>query len=176
MAKAPTSKIKKEYKLDLFRTLNAIDTRQRDFFDKLNQEEKKAYAPLVTMRWISSCVDQSGYHEAYLHVVNEMVNQDFWRFSKEHQEFQHILLATCGMGVKVRHEWIPMCKNFKVGKLAEFLLQAFPGANALETHVIIQKHSVQDFQELVKTYGYDKNEEKEIVDQFKKVKIDANHD
>src|SRR3546814_9494510 len=40
--------------------------------------EKKAFSPLVIMRWISGVKGSREINEYYLQMVNEMINQNLW--------------------------------------------------------------------------------------------------
>ena len=41
-------------KLDIKRELNAVDRKVYDFYDKLSDEERKAFSPYVLMRYVSN--------------------------------------------------------------------------------------------------------------------------
>ena len=83
---------KKAYKLDMFgKVLPALDKGVKDFYNKLEDEEKKGYSALVLMRAMSSLGDQNPKAGYQLMIVNDFVNIGFWELSK-HTELQLSLI------------------------------------------------------------------------------------
>lgn len=156
-----------EKKLDIFRTLAAIDQRDYSFFEKLDDEEKKAFVPFIVARWMSSAPDQGGLHAYYLTVTNEMVNKNLWSLS-QHPELVWNQMAACGAGQKKRHEWIKGPVRGTKSKIDEFLKTLFFGVNQHELRIIKNKLDEKTFRELLQEYAYTEKDEKELVKQFKK--------
>lgn len=170
MAKKKLDTAINKEKLDLGQTLYALDMRNKAYYNNLSDEMKKKYAPPVLMRFMSSAANQGGLHEAHLTIVNDIVNQNFWSFSKNHKEFQHILLATCGLGKKQYHGWIPMPKGSNTDKLSIFIKQIYPDMNSTEFDLFISLNDSEDMRELAKSYALDDKETDDLVEQFEKVK------
>ncbi len=169
MAKKKTEIGKKQHKLDLSQVLYNLDTRNKAFYSNLSDEEKKGYTPLILMRFMSSAPNQGGLHEYHLEAVNEIVNRDFWSLSK-HPELQHKLLSICGVGKKQFHSWIPNSKKQTKTKLFDFLKKVLPDANDDEIALYLKINSLDDFKSLLKEYGLQDKEMKEILEQLKSVK------
>jgi len=159
MAKAP-------HKLDIFKTLTAIDRRKVDFYENLTAEEKKGFAVPVIMRWLSATQDQGGTHSYYLHMVNEFVNKNLWQLAGKHNELVYQLMASCGTGKKERHEWIKVNKT--KSKIDQWLTGKFPGSNALELKLIKRQLDREQFKELVQSYATPDKEEKALMLAWKK--------
>jgi hypothetical protein len=170
MAKKKLDKAMDKEKLDLGQTLYALDARNKKYYSELSDDMKKKYTPLILMRFMSSATNQGGMHEYHLSAVNDVVNQDFWLFSKHHTEFQHLLLSACGYGKKQFHGWIPMAKVKKMDKFREFVDQVHPGINDDEMKLFIMNHNVEDFEALVKSHGYQDDDVEQYVEQFKYAK------
>lgn len=175
MAKKKTDKISKP-KLDLGQTLYALDTRNLEYYNNLSDDDKKSYAPLILMRFMSSAPNQGSSHEYHILSVNELVNQDFWNFSKNHKELQHLLLSLCGIGNKQYHSWIAMPKKLNSEKLQKFIQMIHPGVNSLECELFIKNNTVEDLENLGKDYALDDKEIEELVKQFENVKTDASNE
>src|SRR5690606_21518731 len=103
MAKKGAGIDKPKNKLDLAQVLGALDFKKTDFYNNLDNDQKKAYSPFILMRYMSSCPDQGGLHEYHLLAVNDIINQDFWLLSKD-PEFQHLLLCLIGLKKKQFHK------------------------------------------------------------------------
>ena len=68
----------------------------------MSDDEKKKYAAVVLMRFMSSAPNQGGLHDFHLNAINDVVNENFWALSK-HPELQHMLMSVCGIGKKQFH-------------------------------------------------------------------------
>jgi hypothetical protein len=154
-----------EKKLDIFDEMAQADLGNKDFYAELEPELQKQFSPLVAMRWFSTVADNSQFKDYTLILTNEILNVDFWSL-KDHPELQWKLMSTCGVGKKLRHQWIPMPKRRKISKVAEFMLQWFPSANDQELHILTENLTREDFEQFVKSTGCTEEELKEVVDSF----------
>jgi hypothetical protein len=169
MAKAPAKK--KEYKLDLFgQTLPALNRGDLDFYDRCTEEERKEIQPLILMRWISG-VENSRLGGAYIGVMNEWVNKEFWTLSK-HPELQWKLMCVgniaCG-GRGQRHQWVPMIKNSSTNKLDSLILSLNPGLNDQELALVRTRLTKDSLKQLLRDMAMSDADMKPILDEFKKL-------
>jgi len=88
-----------KHKLDIFQTLNHISKKDRNFFKDLTDEEKKAFQPLVVMRWLSGTTDAR-----QVYFLNELVNP-FVFSMHTHKELIYYLMTTCTSGKSQRYTW-----------------------------------------------------------------------
>lgn len=86
-------------KLDIFRVLKALDDKDISFFSSLSDEEKKEFQPFLVARWLSGT-----YSKQQLYLINELVNQYLFSFSK-HKELLWYLLTICTTGKPQRYTW-----------------------------------------------------------------------
>lgn len=165
MAKKRIDTALKKPKLDLGNTLKAINMRDIKYYANLTDDERKGYAPLVLMRFMSSAPNQNDLHATMLHYINEVVNQDFWTLSKM-PDFQHILLSTCGLGQNIRHEWIAGPKKKKTEGLKNFLKLAHQDMNEQEFKLFLSMNTVEDFKDMAKGHALDDDEIEKLAEQF----------
>ena len=72
--------------LDIKSMMNAVDTRNKKWYDNLPAEDKKLYSPYMTMKWTASVEHkESAIHEFTIEEVNENVNKHLWTLSKSHK-------------------------------------------------------------------------------------------
>lgn len=154
-------------KLDIFRVLDNVDNRRYDFFDSLDEDEKKAFIPFIIMRWMSGATDQGGLHSYYLQVTNELVNKHLWDM-QDHPELLWKLMAACGAGKSKRHQWIKGPARGAKSKIDEVIKILFPSANKTEIRIIRQQLDEKSFQRLLQDYAYSEKDEKELLKQFRK--------
>lgn len=173
----------KKYKLDLFRLLKALDCRDFKFYSTLSEEEKKGFAGIVAMRWMSSAPysnqDDCEYH---ISAVNLIANNHFWNPEiKNHTELQYLLLACCGTGSdkrpqrapkwsKTKHEWIKGPSKKKDNKIIQMLKEYYPTANREELEMFFQINDIDDFINIAEILGYQDDQIKEIKTEIMRLK------
>lgn len=162
---------KQDYKLDIFKVLEAIDKRDFGFYKNLSDEEKKNFAGIVAMRWLSSVSGSKDLQEYYVLAVNETANKNFWSSGlKDHPELQYLTLARAGCGAKQRHEWIKGPTKKSSNKIYDFLKKYYPTANIEELDLFFEKNTLEDMIEIAKMLGMQDDEIKEIRKELKKIK------
>lgn len=96
-----------EQKLDVFRTLSAMDARKSLFFVELEAEEQKAYQPLVVMKWAVGCSDDWQTIK-----INEYLNPYVFSLSS-HKELLWKLSVASSTGKKHHYHWNKTLTNDK---------------------------------------------------------------
>ena len=89
----------KKHKLDIFAVLGRISNKDGNFYRNLNEEERKALAPLVVMRWLSGTRNAQ-----QIYFLNELVNPFVFAMGK-HKELLVDLMITCSPGRTQRYFW-----------------------------------------------------------------------
>lgn len=156
-------------KLDIFRTLAAIDRNDKNFYRNLTEEEQKGFTPVVVMRWLSAVSDKSGLSEYYTVMTNDVVNTGFWDLAK-HPHLQYLLMTLVGSGKSQKHEWIPMAKKEKKWKLQELFRRRYPGASDDEVDILLTVSSEEDIAQLARDYGQEDKEVDTLVKEFRLIK------
>jgi hypothetical protein len=168
MAQKPkSSKTSKKRDLDLSRVLGAIDAGDKAFYSNLSPEEKKAYVPLVLMRYMSVVGDQNPQKAYAIVATNDLVNLGFWQLSK-HPELQHMLLCVAGLGGKHYRSWIGKGKTSKTKLVDEFLMELHPGINADELGILRSSFDDASFKSLLHAAGKSDQQVKTLMDDWKK--------
>lgn len=92
--------------LDMFkRVLPAADTRNKQFYNELTQEEAKGFSPWLVQRYLSSAESaNSGIIEHYLIMTNDIVNVDFSAIKDP--EMTWLLMSIVGVGKSMKHPYI----------------------------------------------------------------------
>jgi hypothetical protein len=89
----------KNHKIDIFQVLNHISKKDKNFFKQLTDEEKKAFQPLIVMRWLTGTNDAR-----QVYFINELVNP-FVFSMYNHKELIYYLMTTCTRGKTQRYNW-----------------------------------------------------------------------
>lgn len=154
---------KKEPAIALKDIMAALDKKDRGFYSRLTDEQKKAFVPWMMMRYASSAQGRNAAH--YLFMVNELVNKNFSDVSK-HPELQWLLMTAAGSGKVEFHPYIkPPNSKKKKDKISEFVYSIYPNFKRDDLELFLMLNTRDDLKELAKAYGYD---DKTIADIFGK--------
>lgn len=158
----------KQYKLDLASVLQAIDRRDLDFYNRLSDEDKKGYVPLVLMRYMSSVTDQNKNAVWAVWATNDLVNVGFWQLDK-HKELQHKLLCLCGLGSKQYRPWIAAKRSKSKNKIMEFLSTVYPDLKEDDVEILYQNLNLESLKDFLSGAGIPDSEIKNLVSEWKKL-------
>ena len=93
---------KKTYKLDIFKVLDKLSRKNYRYYSSLTEEEQKAVAPLVIMRWLTGTTTKSG--EDQILALNERANPYIFSLQKHKELLMHLLASSCN-GTSQRYSW-----------------------------------------------------------------------
>jgi hypothetical protein len=148
------------YKLDIFGLLSNIDSpRSGDIYDKLTEDERKGFAPLVVMRWMSGTSD-----ERQIMMLNEFVNPSVFTLS-DHPHLLMQLLQVASSKKPKRYAWLGVKSNKKSVECVEVIKQYF-GISEREAKTYSlppQEEILQMAEEL----GWDKDRIAKLKKEFK---------
>jgi hypothetical protein len=148
-------------KLDIKRELNSVDRKQYNFYDNLTDEEKKAFAPFVLMRYIANVQGDRDTQEWFLEMTNELVNKNHWVLSKNHKALLWKLFAGVGTGAVGYHPYLAAGKKEKANKIEKLLVELHPAMKLSEIKLLARMMNKQDIEELFDKMGFDKKQRKE---------------
>jgi hypothetical protein len=157
---------KKAHKLDLNSVLSALDRQDFDFYSRLSDEDKKAYVPLILMRYMSLLTDQNKNAPYAVIATNDLVNIGFWNLTK-HPELQHKLLCLAGLGNKQYRSWIGTKKTKKSNKIYSWLSQHHPEYNEEELDLFMSQFTKESWLQYLNQSGISDAEVKELASAWK---------
>lgn len=114
-----------KYQLPIDQVMTAVDLRKGEYYSKLEPDELKSLSTYMSQRWASQVQGTQDLQEYYLTTVNDLSNLDYIAVGSNHDEMRWRTLALCGIGYKMRHEFIPP-KGAKKDKLTAWLIEQFP--------------------------------------------------
>jgi hypothetical protein len=148
-------------KLDIKRELNAVDQKNYEFYDKLTDEERKAFSPYILMRYTASVQGDRDTQEWFLERTNEMVNKNHWDLSKNHKALLWKLFAATGAGVNCYHPYLAAGKKEKANKIEKLLVELYPAMKMNEIKMLAKMMDKNNIKELFDKMGFDKKQRKE---------------
>lgn len=169
MAKKATTTAKRSYKLDLMGTLEAADRGLKDYYDNLTEEERKGFAPVVLIRWLSTLSDNNSSQAYALIATNDLVNLGLFQLQKNHPELVWKLMCVAGTGKKQYHQWIPNKKHSsKTPLLDQFIQELYPLANQDEQQILRSQVSADRWLQMAQDSGYSDKQMRDLRNEFKK--------
>ena len=143
--------------LDIKAMMRAVDTRDKQWYNNLSDEDKKLYSPYMTLKWSASVDSDQFFKEHYVEMTNELENKHLWTLSKNHKGLLWKLTAVCGSTVAHFHQWIYPKKKASATKSKMKELQIiFPNAKQQDLDVLDKTMTTKEFSELKKTHGIEK--------------------
>jgi len=83
----PAEKSKRKF-FELRNGLKAVDFRNKDYFDRIDEHEKSLYSPYMLMRYASSVSSKDPFYvEHYVEMVNECVNKHCFTLDQNTKNF-----------------------------------------------------------------------------------------
>lgn len=144
----------KQPMLDMFkRVLPALDTRQKDFFANLSEEERKGFSPWLVQRYLSSAESPSqDVIEHYLIMTNDIVNVNFSDIKDPEMIWK--LMTIVGVGRSMKHPYVApgKGKKKKLNPFKQWLKDQYPHLDDQELDIWIS--------------NFDKESARNMLEQF----------
>ena len=142
-------------KLSLANELKQLDSKNREFYDELDDTEKKKFSSYLMMKYSANVEGSADLQEWYLRASNERVNLNFFDLG-HHPKLQWQLCTTVspGMGSQ-RHYWLANKKsdNPKKNKVIKFLKKIYPAMKDDEIELLAEINNDKEVIELAKQLG-----------------------
>ena len=143
-------------KLNISNELQQLDTKNRQFYRELTDEERKKFSNFLMIRWSSSVQGSADLQAYYLLSCNENLNKHFFDLSR-HPELQWLSATTVSPGMGTfRHDWIKQKKrDGNNSKAVKFLRQIYPAYKQDELELLAQINSTAELKQLAREHGWD---------------------
>lgn len=150
-----------KYKLDIFSLFNKIDSGDINFYEKMSEDEKKDYSPLIIMKWLSGCDDVR-----QIIFLNTLVNPLVFQLSK-HPELLSKLLVVSSSKKKKRYQWMTQKKSAgKTPNKIKILMEYF-GYSEREAKQYVKLINNDEYEKCANELGWQKEDitklKKELV-------------
>ena len=145
--------VKKKRQLDLGRVFRAIDTKNRNFDQQLNDAERKEFSAYTSMRWAAGVEGNFDEQIFYLRSTNENANINFFDLSR-HPRLQWLSVTTISPDIGTfRHYWVSVKKSDNRKRL--FLESQYPDLNEDELDILCSTITDQQIREYAVNLGLD---------------------
>jgi hypothetical protein len=149
------------YKLDIFDLLGKLNNpKSGDIYSKLSDEEKKGFAPLVVMRWMSGTSD-----EQQIMLINEFANPSIFALGKHPHLLMQLLQASSSKTNK-RYQWLGI-KSKKKNVEALRAVQEYYCMSIRETKGLNPFPSQDEVLRMAESLGWQKEEITKLQKEYK---------
>jgi len=147
-------------KIALNRLLTAIDKKDYGFYDRLDDDEKKAFSAYLAMRYEATVTGNSDLQQWFIMATNELVNLHLFDLNK-HPKLQWLAIVSASpkMG-KQYHKWIATKKKGGSVKASDKKIRAFlakhnPAMKDDELDLLVALNDKKSVKQLAKEMGLD---------------------
>ena len=143
--------------------MKGFDRKDRDYYDKLTDEQRKKFSTYLMLRWGSAVTGSSDLQAYYLISTNENVNKNFFELGK-HPKLQWLTCTTVSpdMGYQ-NHYWLSTKKRGGNNKVYKFLEKMYPDMKSDELDTLTLINDIKDIKLFAKEMGMsDKEIKKEL--------------
>jgi hypothetical protein len=145
-------KQKKKF-FELRNGLKAVDFRNKDYYDRIDDHERSLYSPFMLMRYASSVSSKDKFFvEHYVEMINECVNKNLFTLSSKHKKLCWILTSMCGALQQQFHPWIKPMKRVQ-NKTLKQLLTIYPNMKESDLETLDKIITDKEFEELLEEHG-----------------------
>jgi len=150
-------------KLSIASEMRALDSKDREFFDSLTDDEKKKFSTFLMIRYGASVGGISELQQYYLQATNQRLNKNFFSINKARHDKLNWLAATTispGMGTQ-NHQWLAGPKKTSNNSKAEkFLASLYPAMKAEDVALLANLNTATDIKQLAVDMGMTKEQVK----------------
>jgi hypothetical protein len=142
----------------------AFDRKDRAYYDKFTDEQKKQFSTYLMLRYGASVNGSQDLQAYYLMATNERVNKYFFDLNK-HAKLQWLVCTTVspGMGNQY-HYWQGAKKKDSAGnKVVKFLSELFPQMKEDEVNLLAEINDKKSIKEMAKTLGMEDKDIKKAL-------------
>lgn len=141
------------FKLDIFGLLKKINSpNSGDIYKGLTDEEKKGFAPVVVMRWLSGTSDKR-----QIMMINTFANRFILSLSK-HPHLMMQVFQACSSKVGGRAQWLGIKGGAKKTQLQNQVIMEYFDYSPNEIRAMIVRPTQDEIIEMAEELGWQKDE------------------
>lgn len=150
------------FKLDIFKLLGMVhDPKAGDVYEKLTDDEKKGFAPLVAMTWMAGTKD-----ERQLMALAHFANPYIFALGK-HPHLLMQLLQVCSSKTGGRNFWLSQKAGSKRNPLTQEVIKSYFNYSSRELRELSILPSEDEVIGMAEELGWQKDEISKLKKEFK---------
>ena len=126
--------------IPLNKILSALDRKDRGFYDRLDEDEKKGFSPFLMLRWASCVGDDPELEHYYIASTNHHANPHMLVHPlTKHPKLQWLLFTAVSPGLgTMRHNWVKPPKKPKLDGVRGALATMHPNMKDCDLDLLSQ--------------------------------------
>ena len=133
----------------------AFDRKDRKYYDKFTDEERKQFSTYLMSRYGASVQGNADLQAYYLLATNENINKYFFDLNK-HPKLQWLLCTSVSPGMgKQHHYWQGSKKKETNNKAVKFLTALHPELKDDEIKLLAEINDKRDLTDMARKLGWD---------------------
>lgn len=150
------------FKLDIFALLGSLNSpKSGDIYANLSEDERKGFAPLVVMRWMSGTSD-----ERQIMLLNEFVNPAVFSLGKHPHLLMQLLQVASSKQAGRRYQWLGI-KSKKKNVEAQRVVGEYFGMSAREVRMLNLFPPQSEVMQMAEELGWQKDDIKKLEKEYK---------
>ena len=152
-------------KLNITHEMARLDQKDREFYDSLDDDEKKKFSTFLMIRWGSCVSGDADLQTYYLQMTNKRLNKNFFAIKKEgeakfHDKLNWLTATTISPGAgNMRHNWIANKKKENSNpKVRKFFAAFYPGMKDADLDLLAAMNDVKDVKKFAEELGWTKEQ------------------
>ena len=141
-------------KLDIFKMLGAMDSKDYGFYDRLSEDERKGFSAFLALKWGASVEGGREVEHYYLAATNHYCNKHWYDINR-HPKLQWLELCAAAPGVgRAKHKWLtPKKKETKKNDHTKQLAELFPNVKSADIEILSKLVSKKEVNDYIKQHG-----------------------
>jgi hypothetical protein len=134
----------------------AYDRKDRDYYDKFTDEERKQFSTYLMLRYGASVGGNKDLQAYYLMATNKFVNKYFFDLNK-HTKLQWLMCTTVSPNMgKQFHYWLAAKKKEgkSTNKLRKVVAELYPNMKSDEMDMFLSMNTEKEIKEYCKELGW----------------------
>ncbi len=143
-------------KLTIAQEMAALDSKDREFYDSLTDEEKKKFSVFLMIRYGATVTGIADLQTYYLQATNLRLNKHFFDIGKKHEKLNWLAATTISPGMgNQNHQWIPNKKKDggASSKVIKFLQKIYPYAKLADIEMLAILNDIKVLKQYAKDLG-----------------------
>lgn len=142
-------------KLSIRSEMRAFDTKDRDFYDSLTEEERKKFSTFLMLKYGGNVEGSYELQEWYLRAHNERVNINFFDLGK-YPKLQWLTCTTVSpeLGPQ-KHYWLTPKKKEGDNRAYKFIAELYPNMKQSDIDLMVGLNTRDQLKEHARSLGWD---------------------
>lgn len=141
-------------KLNIRNEMARLDSKDRDFYYSLNDEERKKFGLFLMIRWSSTVGGTQELQEYYVQSCNHYLNKHFFTVNR-HPQLQWLMATAVSPGTgNHTHSWIkPKAKEKGSNDVKKTLMKLYPNMKISDIEAMATINDSRDLKAYEREHG-----------------------